>query len=177
MPRVGGGVSDEIQRTSGTSHGLCGLWSAEVWTLLLARLLQGAEGIGRHRQAHPFFSKQEHQHSWKKQLVVMMTFAVSHRSMDSNARAACGMCCRSWTRHARPVLSRRPLGIGRDNDGLEWFLFWSFGRGSTLMGSHVGVGALPILLDVSGDWDVHWGYGVPTHGHFYHLLRRICVIL
>ena len=30
---------------------------------------------------------------------------------------------------------------------------------------HVGVGAPPILVDVSGDWDVHWGYRVLTHGH------------
>ena len=25
---------------------------------------------------------------------------------------------------------------------------------------HFGVGAQPILVFVSGDWDVHWGYGV-----------------
>ena len=30
--------------------------------------------------------------------------------------------------------------------------------GSTPMGSHFGVGAPPILVDFSGDWDVHWGY-------------------
>ena len=23
----------------------------------------------------------------------------------------------------------------------------------------------PILVYFSGDWDVHWGYGVLTHGH------------
>ena len=28
---------------------------------------------------------------------------------------------------------------------------------------HLGVGAPPILVDFSGDWDVHWGYGVLTH--------------
>ena len=33
------------------------------------------------------------------------------------------------------------------------------------MGSHFGVGAPPILVYVGGDWDVHWGYGVLTHGH------------
>ena len=30
---------------------------------------------------------------------------------------------------------------------------------------HFGVGAPPILVYVSGDWDVHWGYGLLTHGH------------
>ena len=30
---------------------------------------------------------------------------------------------------------------------------------------HFGVGAPPILVYFSGDWDVHWGYGVLTHGH------------
>ena len=29
---------------------------------------------------------------------------------------------------------------------------------------HVGVGAPPLLVCFSGDWDVHWGYGVLTHG-------------
>ena len=28
-----------------------------------------------------------------------------------------------------------------------------------------GVGASPILVYFSGDWDVHWGYGMLTHGH------------
>ena len=26
------------------------------------------------------------------------------------------------------------------------------------MGSHFGVGAPPILVNFSEDWDVHWGY-------------------
>ena len=29
---------------------------------------------------------------------------------------------------------------------------------------HFGVGAPPISVDFSGDWDVHWGYGILTHG-------------
>ena len=29
---------------------------------------------------------------------------------------------------------------------------------------HFGVGAPPILVYFSGDWDVHWGYGILTHG-------------
>ena len=39
-----------------------------------------------------------------------------------------------------------------------------FGGGSTPVKSHFGVGA-PILVYFSGDWDVHWGYGILTHGH------------
>ena len=30
---------------------------------------------------------------------------------------------------------------------------------------HFGVGAPPILVYVSGDWDVHCRYGILTHGH------------
>ena len=41
---------------------------------------------------------------------------------------------------------------------------------------HFGVGAPPILVYFSGDWDVHWGYGILTHGHMAvepsHLLAR-----
>ena len=33
------------------------------------------------------------------------------------------------------------------------------------MGSHFGVGAQPILVYFSGDWDVHWGYRILTHGN------------
>ena len=29
---------------------------------------------------------------------------------------------------------------------------------------HFGVGAPPILVYIRGDWDVHWGYGILTHG-------------
>ena len=29
---------------------------------------------------------------------------------------------------------------------------------------HFGVGVPPILVFFSGDWDVHWGYGLLTHG-------------
>ena len=28
-----------------------------------------------------------------------------------------------------------------------------------------GVGAPPILVKIGGDWDVHWEYGILTHGH------------
>ena len=34
---------------------------------------------------------------------------------------------------------------------------------------HFGVGAPPILVHFSGDWDVHWGYGILTHGHISDL--------
>ena len=30
---------------------------------------------------------------------------------------------------------------------------------------HFGVGAPPILVYFGVDWDVHWGYGILTHGH------------
>ena len=30
---------------------------------------------------------------------------------------------------------------------------------------HFGIDAPPNLVYFSGDWDVHWGYGVLTHGH------------
>ena len=29
----------------------------------------------------------------------------------------------------------------------------------------LGVGAPPILVYFSWNWDVHWGYGILTHGH------------
>ena len=32
---------------------------------------------------------------------------------------------------------------------------------------HFEVGAPPILVYFSGDWDVHWGYGALTHGHMH----------
>ena len=38
------------------------------------------------------------------------------------------------------------------------------GCGPKPMGLHFGVGALFILAYVSGDWDVHWRYGLLTHG-------------
>ena len=40
-------------------------------------------------------------------------------------------------------------------DGDRWWF-------KTVYGSHCGIGAPPILV-YSGDWDVHWGYGVLTH--------------
>ena len=33
----------------------------------------------------------------------------------------------------------------------QWYHFW--------------LGAPPSLVYFSGDWDVHWGYGILTHGH------------
>ena len=47
-----------------------------------------------------------------------------------------------------------------------------FGCGSTPMGSHFGVGAPPILVHFSGDGDVHWGYGILTHGHLGFRLTK-----
>ena len=37
---------------------------------------------------------------------------------------------------------------------------------------HFGVGAPPILVYFSGDWDVHWGYGLLTHGHILWEVRQ-----
>ena len=33
---------------------------------------------------------------------------------------------------------------------------------------HFGVGAPPILVYFSWDWDVHWGYGILIHGRITH---------
>ena len=42
----------------------------------------------------------------------------------------------------------------------------SWGSGDKAVGQnqwyHFGVGAPPILVHFSGDWDVHWGYGILT---------------
>ena len=35
----------------------------------------------------------------------------------------------------------------------------------TVLGSHFGVGAARMLVYFSGEWDVHWGYGLLTHDH------------
>ena len=43
--------------------------------------------------------------------------------------------------------------------------WWTYGCGSKPMGSHFGVGAPPIRVYFSGDWDVHRRYGILTHGH------------
>ena len=34
---------------------------------------------------------------------------------------------------------------------------------------HFGIGAPPILVYFSGDGDVHWGYGILTHGQLASL--------
>ena len=40
---------------------------------------------------------------------------------------------------------------------------------------HVGVGAPPILVYFSGDWDVHSGYGILTYGHvaFVYIMSHL----
>ena len=46
--------------------------------------------------------------------------------------------------------------------------------------NHFGVGAPPILVYFSGDWDVHWGYGILTHGHIPpppHIPVTLCLTL
>ena len=42
---------------------------------------------------------------------------------------------------------------------------WAVGCGQNQW-YHFGVGAPPILVYFSWDWDVHWGHGLLTHGHF-----------
>ena len=36
---------------------------------------------------------------------------------------------------------------------------------------HFGVGAPPILVYFSGDWDVHWGYGILTHNQMIKCIQ------
>ena len=38
---------------------------------------------------------------------------------------------------------------------------------------HFGVGAPAVLVYFSGDWDVHWGYGILTHGHMIASCKAI----
>ena len=38
-------------------------------------------------------------------------------------------------------------------------------KGMAVGQNHFGVGAPPILVHFSGDWDVHWGHGLLAHGH------------
>ena len=42
---------------------------------------------------------------------------------------------------------------------------------------HFGLAAPRILANVSGDWDVHWGYGFLTHGHICATSSRACLEL
>ena len=55
-----------------------------------------------------------------------------------------------------------------------WFGFFALSPfGSKPMGSHFGVGAPPILVYFSGDWDVHWGHGLLTHGPWVPFLQPL----
>ena len=42
---------------------------------------------------------------------------------------------------------------------------------------HFIVGAPPSLVYFSGDWDVHWGYGILTHGHMSRYLAGLACTL
>ena len=46
-----------------------------------------------------------------------------------------------------PTVQQKHMAVGQN----KWY--------------HFGVGAPPILVHFSGDWDVHWGYDILTHGH------------
>ena len=52
----------------------------------------------------------------------------------------------------------------------SWFSSWDSITGHMAVGQnqwyHFGVGAPPILVYFSGDWDVHWGYGILTWPYF-----------
>ena len=82
----------------------------------------------------------------------------SAESESSEARAA-------FIRGARRVLQdlRRSQGLTAmpNNVGTTEFM-WLWVKTKRY---HFGVGAPPILVYFSGDWDVHWGYGLLTHGH------------
>ena len=45
----------------------------------------------------------------------------------------------------------------------------AFGAGTIL-----GVGAPPILVNFSGDWDAYWGYGFLTHSHVLRCQGNAC---
>ena len=54
------------------------------------------------------------------------------------------------------LLSMNNLAVGQN----QWY--------------HFGVGAPCILVHLSGDWDVHWGYGILTHGHLLTHTQNRC---
>ena len=46
----------------------------------------------------------------------------------------------------------------------QWMLNWYMAVGQNQW-YHFGVGPPPILVYFNGDWDVHWGCVILTHGH------------
>ena len=66
----------------------------------------------------------------------------------------------------RELLFSRPKWTGQQKEPHVLFSGWSI---SMAVGQnqwhHFGVGAPPILVYFSGDWDVRWGSGILTHGH------------
>ena len=68
-------------------------------------------------------------------------------------RAAQGREPRETSHAGTPGATRNPrisdthMAVGQN----QWF--------------HFRVAATPMLVYFSGDWDVHWGYGILTHGH------------
>ena len=38
---------------------------------------------------------------------------------------------------------------------------------------HFGVGAPPIVVYFRGDWNVHWGCGILTHGHLWSMCQNV----
>ena len=86
-----------------------------------------------------------------------------------------GRCCGSETSLRAPRLWEvvgHDCGFGRgprggQRRGFSPGLSCSLGFDPMVQNQwyHFGIGAPPILVYFSGDWDVHWGYGVLTHGH------------
>ena len=61
-----------------------------------------------------------------------------------------------------------PIVLGNDQPFLEGHgdsLVDSFGRGSKPMVPFWGRCTTHFQFIFCGDWSVHWGYGVLTHGH------------
>ena len=50
---------------------------------------------------------------------------------------------------------------------------WTYMALGQINGTHLGVGAPPILVYFSGAWDVHWGYGLLTHVHMQIVSRKV----
>ena len=51
-----------------------------------------------------------------------------------------------WDQFLHGILINPHMAVGQN----QWY--------------HLGVGAQPMLVYFSGAWDVHWGYGILTHG-------------
>ena len=60
--------------------------------------------------------------------------------------------------------ARQPQGFATRR-GIDWTRLSSNLAVGQNQWYHFGIGAQPIFVYFSGDWDAHWGYGILTHGH------------